>query len=95
MSQRRIFTAVSWPSRAAVGTNVDTGGMDSGSVQAQRVWLVFDGDLLSVHASSEGATAAREAYIGRVLTEMEPGEPAAKREYLERQVTIVESSLLP
>ncbi len=65
-------------------------GMD----QVGRVWLLFDGHLLSVHASSEGATGARETYIGEVMAGVQPGELAADREYLERQVTVVESPLL-
>jgi hypothetical protein len=67
------------------------GNMDA----TERVWLVYDGDLLSVHASPAGATKAKDAYIGRVIAEAQQGEPAGDREYLERHVTIVESPLLP
>jgi hypothetical protein len=34
--------------------------------QIGRVWLVYDGDLLGVHASPDGAEAAKDTYIDSV-----------------------------
>ena len=49
--------------------------------QTERVWLVFDGDLLGVHASHAGAADAKDAYIAAVMASAQPGEPEADREY--------------